>query len=142
MSLVILHSIRGSLNGPLSIVFWRRCIAFRISQFIFHRLIYSKECKSDKQHCPTGILRCKGWERTRRMEKLYEEELYKSQYSLHGVIQEEMSIFWKVIISVIVRRNIHRNMCLILSGYRVRAVYIYKQNASVMVNKEREIKDC
>jgi hypothetical protein len=46
-------------------------------------------------------------------------------------------MFWKVTLFVIVRKNAHRNMCLIVSGYRDRAVYIYILKASLMV-KEKE----
>jgi hypothetical protein len=38
------------------------------------------------------------------------------------VIQEERSIYWEVIVSVMVRRKVRLNMCLILNGYRDRAV--------------------
>jgi len=47
---------------------------------------------------------------------------------LNGVIQEEMSIFLEVTVSVIVRIKVHMNMCLILSGYRYSAVLIPRPN--------------
>ena len=40
------------------------------------------------------------------------------------MIQEERRIFWKVIVSIIIRKKSHLNMCLILDGYRDRAVRI------------------
>jgi hypothetical protein len=40
------------------------------------------------------------------------------------VIQEETSTLWVVIIPVIVKEKFHMNMCLILNGYRDRAVSI------------------
>jgi hypothetical protein len=36
---------------------------------------------------------------------------------LYWVIQEERSIFWEVIVSVIVRKKVLINMYLILNGY-------------------------
>jgi hypothetical protein len=33
-----------------------------------------------------------------------------------------VTTFWEVIVSVIVRKNVHMNMCLILNGYRDRDV--------------------
>ena len=40
----------------------------------------------------------------------------------YRVIQEERSIFWDVIISVIVRKKVRINMCLILNDYGDKAV--------------------
>jgi len=40
----------------------------------------------------------------------------------YRVIQEEWPIFWKVIISVVVRKRVHMNVCLILNAYRGSAV--------------------
>ena len=48
----------------------------------------------------------------------------------------------KVIVSVIARKNVHMNTCLILNGYRDRAVWIYKYKSIVNDNKEREITYC
>ena len=45
---------------------------------------------------------------------------------LYRVIQEEWSIFLEVIVWVIVRKKNRMNMCLILNGYRERAVWINK----------------
>ena len=49
---------------------------------------------------------------------------YSDNCKIHKyrVIQEEISIFWEVIVSVIVRKKVHVNMCLILNVYRDRAV--------------------
>jgi len=41
---------------------------------------------------------------------------------IYRVIQGERSMFWEVIVSVTVRKKFHVNMCLILNGYRDRAV--------------------
>jgi hypothetical protein len=43
-------------------------------------------------------------------------------FRAYGVIQEERSIFWEVTLSVIVRKQIHVNMRLILNGYLDRFV--------------------
>ena len=43
-------------------------------------------------------------------------------HHIYRVIQEERSIFWEVIVSVIVRKKVDMNMCVILNGYRDRAV--------------------
>jgi hypothetical protein len=42
--------------------------------------------------------------------------------SLCRVIQEERSMFWYVIVSVIARKNVYMNICVILHGYRYRVV--------------------
>jgi hypothetical protein len=38
---------------------------------------------------------------------------------INRVIQEEMSMFLEEIISVIVRKKVHINICLILNGYQI-----------------------
>jgi hypothetical protein len=43
---------------------------------------------------------------------------------IYRVILEERSIIWEVIVSVIVRKKVHMNVCLILNGYRNRACVI------------------
>jgi hypothetical protein len=58
---------------------------------------------------------------------------------LYRVIQEENSIFWQVIVSVIVRKQVAMNMCIILIAYSNRAVSIYKYRSIVSVNIDREI---
>jgi hypothetical protein len=55
----------------------------------------------------------------------------------YRVIQEEMSLFREVILSVIVRKQVDMNMCLIVSGYRDRAVWIYRYKIVVNGNKEK-----
>ena len=52
------------------------------------------------------------------------------------------SIFWEVIISVTMRTKAHMKKCLIPSGYRDRAVWIYKYKITVNGNKVREITYC
>jgi hypothetical protein len=54
-------------------------------------------------------------------------------------MQEESSEFWEVILSVILRKKFHINMCLILNGYRDRVVSIYKYKGTGKDKKEREI---
>jgi hypothetical protein len=46
----------------------------------------------------------------------------KTSEKIYRMIQEERSIFWEMIALVIVRKNVHVNMCLILNGYQDRAV--------------------
>ena len=41
--------------------------------------------------------------------------------------QEERSIFLEVIVSVILSKNVHMNMCPILNGFRDRAVRTYNR---------------
>jgi len=43
--------------------------------------------------------------------------------------------FWEVTISVIVRKNVRMNICLILCGYRDRTVWMYKYNSFVNGSK-------
>ena len=54
------------------------------------------------------------------------------------MIQKERSIFWEVIVFVILRKKIHMSTCLILNGYWDTAVWIYKHKNNVNGNK-REI---
>jgi len=42
--------------------------------------------------------------------------------TVYRVIQEDRSVFWIVIISVIVRTKVNMNMCKILNGYPNRAI--------------------
>jgi hypothetical protein len=39
-------------------------------------------------------------------------------HPVYRVMQEERSILWEVTVSVIVSKNVHMNMLLILNGYR------------------------
>jgi len=41
---------------------------------------------------------------------------------VYRVVQEDRSIFWKVKISAIVRKEVHMNMCLIMDGHGDTAV--------------------
>ena len=43
---------------------------------------------------------------------------YTLAYKVYRVIQEEKSIFWDVIVSVIVTQDGHMDTCLILNCYR------------------------
>ena len=42
--------------------------------------------------------------------------------NIYRVSQEERSIFWKVIVSVILSKNVYMNMCPIPNGFRDRAI--------------------
>ena len=48
---------------------------------------------------------------------------------LHRVSQEERSIFWEVIVSVILSKNVYMNMCPILNGFRDRDSWLYSDLA-------------
>jgi len=41
---------------------------------------------------------------------------------IYRVSQEERSIFWEVIVSGILRKNVYMNMCPIPKGFRDRAI--------------------
>jgi len=38
--------------------------------------------------------------------------------AIHRVMQEEISIFWAVAVTVALRKQVNMNVCLILNGYR------------------------
>jgi hypothetical protein len=42
--------------------------------------------------------------------------------------QEERSIFWEVIISVILNKNVYMYMCPVSNGFRDRAISLYSMN--------------
>ena len=42
--------------------------------------------------------------------------------TIYIVSQEESSIFWEVIVSVILSKNVYMNMCPILNGFRDRGI--------------------
>ena len=44
---------------------------------------------------------------------------------VYRVSQEERSIFWEVIVSVILSKNVYMNMCLIPNGCRERVIWMY-----------------
>jgi hypothetical protein len=46
-------------------------------------------------------------------------------HNLHRMSQEERSIFWEIIVSVILRKNVCMNMCPIPNGFRDRAIWMY-----------------
>ena len=41
---------------------------------------------------------------------------------IYRVSQEERSLFWEVIVSVILSKNVYMNMCPIPNGFRDRAI--------------------
>jgi len=43
-------------------------------------------------------------------------------FYLYRVIKEERPIFWEVILSVLMKKKVHLNKCIILSGFRVKVV--------------------
>ena len=51
-----------------------------------------------------------------------------------GCPQEERSIFWEVIVSVILSKNVYMNMCPITNGFRDRAIWMY--NRKIVDKKE------
>ena len=68
--------------------------------------------------------------------------IHNRWYYIYRVIQEERSIFWEMIVSIIVRSKVHTTMCIILNAYRNRAVWMYKYKSVVNGNEEREIAYC
>ena len=46
---------------------------------------------------------------------------------IYRVSQEERSIFWEVIVSVILSKNVYMNMCPIPNGFRDRAIWMYNR---------------
>jgi len=58
-------------------------------------------------------------------------QLASQQIILYSIIQQERSIFWEVIVIIIVRKEVYMDKCLILSGYQDRAVWIYKYKRTV-----------
>jgi hypothetical protein len=44
---------------------------------------------------------------------------------VYSVSQEERSIFWEVIVSVILSKKLYMNMCPIPNGFRERAIWLY-----------------
>ena len=47
---------------------------------------------------------------------------YDFMTTLYRVSQEESSIFWEVIVSAILSKNVYMNMCPIPNGFRDRAI--------------------
>jgi hypothetical protein len=45
-------------------------------------------------------------------------------FAIYRVSQEERSIFWEVIVSVILSKNLYMNMCPIPNGLRDRAILV------------------
>jgi len=52
---------------------------------------------------------------------------------IYRVSPEERSIFWEVIVSVILSKNVYMNMCHIPNGFRDRAIWMYNRK---IVNKK------
>ena len=48
--------------------------------------------------------------------------------------QDERSIFWEVIVSVILNKNVYMNMCPVPNGFRDRAIWMY--NSKIVDKKE------
>jgi hypothetical protein len=48
----------------------------------------------------------------------------KQCHDLYRVSQEERTIFWEVIVSVILSKKLYMNMCPILKGFRDRAILV------------------
>ena len=57
---------------------------------------------------------------------------------VYRVIQKERSVFWEVIIWVVVRKEVRLNMCLMMNDYRNRALKIYKCKSILNGKRERE----
>jgi len=55
-------------------------------------------------------------------------------WPIYRVSQEERSIFWEVMVSVILSKNVYTNMCPIPNGFRDRAIWMY--NRKIVDNKE------
>jgi hypothetical protein len=72
----------------------------------------------------------------------YFQRRHKQLFYVYKMIQEERSVFWEVMVRVIVRKNVHMNMCLILNVYRDRDVRTYKYYSIVNGKNERGITCC
>jgi hypothetical protein len=59
--------------------------------------------------------------------------LFSSNSYIHRVCQEEMSIFWEVIVSVILSKKCYMYMCPIPNGFRNRVISLY---SSKIVDKK------
>ena len=46
---------------------------------------------------------------------------------IYRVSQKERSIFWEVIVSVILSKNVYKDMCPIRNGFRDRAIWMYNR---------------
>ena len=57
-----------------------------------------------------------------------------SSMKVYRVSQEERSIFWEVIVSVILSKNVYMNMCHIPNGFLDRAIWMY--NRKIVDEKE------
>jgi len=54
--------------------------------------------------------------------------------NIYRVSQEERSVFWDVIVSAILNKNVYMNMCPIPNGFRDRAILMY--NSKIVDKKE------
>jgi len=55
----------------------------------------------------------------------YNRILSNTDFSLYRVIQEERSVFWEVIVSVVVEIKVLMTLCVILRGYGYRWMDIW-----------------
>jgi len=67
--------------------------------------------------------------------KFYFQPLLKEIFTPIQVSQEEWSIFWEVIVSVILSKNVYVNVCPILNGFQGRANWMY--NRKIVDKKEK-----
>jgi hypothetical protein len=51
------------------------------------------------------------------------------------VSQEERSIFWEVIVSVILSKNVYMYMCSIPNGFRDRAITLYRRATGKVITR-------
>jgi len=61
--------------------------------------------------------------------------------TLYRVIQEERSIFWEMIVSVIVRQKVYMTKCLILNGYRIRTFEVTNSKNILNRNKKEKLRN-
>ena len=59
---------------------------------------------------------------------LFPSTFFTTYSEFYRVIQKERSIFWQVIVSVIVKKKVHMIMCLVLNCYSDGAVRIWRLN--------------
>jgi len=78
------------------------------------------------------------------LKRLYILNYLSSHCTLYRVIQEDRSVFWIVIISVIVRTKVHISMFIILNGYPGRTIWISRPNSVhflfVELHEERSLR--
>jgi len=62
-----------------------------------------------------------------KVEETGNTSVSRGMYKVYRVPQEERSIFWEVIVSVILSKNIYVNTCPIPNGFRYRAIWMYNR---------------